>query len=78
MEFIRQIASLWNEFFMIGISSGIIGCIFMSIVAVLAGKLKLISSMVVSIPTAVCMGVSKITFYIAIFLGIIQLALKLL
>ena len=78
MEFIREMAGLWNEFFMIGIGSGIVGCLLGAISTVLAGKLKLIRSIFVAIPTAICMMVANVTIYIAIFLGIIQLALKLL
>lgn len=78
MEFLTQVASLWNEFLMIGIGSWVIGSILMVIVALLAEKLKLISSMVVAIPSAICFGVAKVTSYVAVILGIIQLALKLL
>lgn len=78
METLRQMASLWNEFLLIGIGSGILGCVLTAIVALLVEKLKLISSMVVAIPTAICFGITRITIYIAMFLGIVQLALKLL
>lgn len=78
MEFISQMAGLWNEFLLIGIGSGMLGCVLTVIVTLLVEKLKLISSMVVAIPTAICLGITKITIHIAIFLGIVQLALKLL
>lgn len=78
MEFISQIASFWNEFLMIGIGSMVLGCVLMGITTILAGKLKLISSIVVGIPCAICFGVAKVAYYIAICLGIIQLALILL
>lgn len=78
METLRQMASLWNEFLTIGICFGTIGCILVTIMALLVDKLKFISLMVVALPTAICLGISKITLYIAMFLGVIQPALKLL
>ncbi len=78
MEFISQIAGLWNEFLLVAIGSGLVGVILAVIFAVLADKLKLISSMVVAIPMAIAVGIAKITGYIALFLGVMQLALKLL
>lgn len=78
MEFIQSIARLWNEFLMVAIGSGIVGVILAGVCTVLAERLKLISSIVVAIPMAIALYVTKVTGYIALFLGIIQLALKLL
>lgn len=78
MEFMYQIVSLWNEFLMLAIGSTVIGCILMTIATLLAGNFKIISSIVVGIPCAICFGVAKVTYFVAICLGIIQLALILL
>lgn len=78
MEFITQIAGLWNEFLLVAIGSGILGALLAGIFAVLAENLKFISSIVVAIPSAILLSVARITGYIALFLGMIQLALKLL
>ncbi|MGL5717655.1 MAG: hypothetical protein ACRCX2_31880 [Paraclostridium sp.] len=78
MEIIKNIAGLWNEFLIVGLFSGLIGAILAGIMAMLVDNLKLISSIVVAIPMSVCLAVAKVTMWIALILGVVQLVLNLL
>lgn len=78
MELLNFIAGLWNEFLITFICSGLIGLILTFITIVLANKQKLISSIFVAIPMSIAYLVCRITGYVAIALGLLQLALKLL
>lgn len=78
MEIIKILANMWDECICFGIGSSIIGLIFLTITTILAEKHKIKSSMLMAIPTGLCLRISEISLFIGFLLGIVHFALKLL
>lgn len=78
MGFIDLLASLWNEFLIMGICFWVLSFALILLLTLLAGKTKKISSIVITIPVIFTIAMAKVSTYVAVILGMLQLALKLI